>query len=45
MKSFFKKKFVNVFANVTEKKGKYIISSRDFIDIINFVEHNGLATL
>ena len=33
------------FVNVTEKKRKYIISSRDFIDIINFVEYNGLATL
>ena len=42
---FYKENIVYPFVNVTEKKGKHNISSRDFIDIINFVEHNGLATL
>ena len=41
---FSRESVVCPFVNVTQKKGKYIISSRDFIDIINFVEHNGLAT-
>ena len=38
---FYRESVVYPFVNVTEKKGKYIISSRDYIDIINFVEHNG----
>ena len=42
---FYRESVIYSFVHVTEKKGKYIRSSRDFIDIINVVEHNGLATL
>ena len=42
---FYRESLVHVFVNVMEKKGKYIISIRDFIDIINFVEHNDLTAL
>ena len=42
---FYRESVVYAFVNVTEKKGKYIISRRVFIDIINFVDHNNLATL
>ena len=42
---FYRESVVYPFVNVTEEKVKYIISSRDYIDIINFVEHNGWATL
>ena len=42
---FYRESVLYPFLNVTEKKGKCIISSRDFIDIINFLEHNALATL
>ena len=42
---FYRESVVYAFVNVTEKKGKYIISRRDFTDIINFVEHNNLVTL
>ena len=44
-KIFYRESVVYPFVNVTEKMEKCIISSRDFIDIINFVEHNGLAIL
>ena len=40
---FYSESVVYPFVNITDKKGKYIISSRDFIDI-NVVEHNGLTT-
>ena len=42
---FYRESVDYAFVNVTEKKGKYIISRRDFTDIINFVEHNDLVTL
>ena len=42
---FYRESVVYPFVNVTGKKGKCNRSSRNFIDIKNFVEHNGLAAL
>ena len=42
---FYRESVVYLFVNVTGKKGKHNRSSRDLIDIKNFVEHNGLAAL
>ena len=42
---FYRESIVYPFVNMSEINGHYIISSRDFVDIINYVEHYALATL
>ena len=42
---FYRESIVCPFVNMSEINGHYIISRRDFVDIVNYVEHYGLATL
>ena len=32
------------FVNISDLNGYFIMSSRHFLDIVNYVEHHGLAT-
>ena len=41
---FYREGIVYPFVNMSEINGHYINSSRDFVDIVNFVQHYGLAT-
>ena len=42
---FYRESIVYPFVNMSEINGHYLISSRDFVDIVNYVEHYALATL
>ena len=42
---FYRERVVYPFMNMCEINGHYIISSRDFVDIVNYVEHYAVATL
>ena len=42
---FYRESIVYPFVNMSKINGHYIISSRDFADISNYVEHYGLAIL
>ena len=43
--NFYRESIVYPFVNISEINGHYIISSRDFVDIVNYVEHYALTTL
>ena len=41
---FYREGTVYPFVNMSEINGHYINSSRDFVDIVNYVQHYGIGT-